>query len=490
MNPSIAMMFLLYLVFMLLIGFYFYKRTNSLSDYILGGRGLNYWVAALSAQASDMSGWLLLGLPGAAYLVGMESIWIAVGLAVGTYLNWKFIARRLRIYTEEAGNSLTLSDYFVNRFADHNNLLRIVTSFFILIFFLIYTASGLVAGGRLFHTVFHFNYELAVSIGALTVISYTFLGGFMAVSWTDFFQGSLMFCAIVLVPSMGIVALGGLGMAQTEILAVHPELLNPFTGLDGNILPWMTVVSSLAWGLGYFGQPHILARFMAIRRFEDIGKSRMVAMIWVVISLISAVVVGLVGRALITPSLEGTSVENVFMVLVESMFNPWVAGVLLAAILAAIMSTADSQLLVTASTLSQDLYRPFIKPQASQRELVWVGRLTVIAVALMAYLIALNPNNKVLDLVSYAWAGFGSAFGPAILFSLFYRRMTRKGAIAGIFTGGVVALVWQQLSGGLFDLYEIVPGFILASLAIVVVSIWDKPPTEALTSVYDRVDEK
>ncbi len=486
MESSIIITFLLYLLFMLFVGIYFYRRTTDLSDYILGGRGLNYWVTALSAQASDMSGWLLMGLPGAAYLVGLESIWIAVGLALGTYLNWKYTAKRLRIYTEVAGNALTLSDYLQNRFHDKSNVLRIATAVFILIFFLIYTASGLVAGGKLFSTVFGFNYQMAVALGALAIIAYTFLGGFMAVSWTDFFQGSLMFLAILLVPAMGIATLGGLGASRVAIAAINPEMLNPFSDLSGQSLSWMAVVSSLAWGVGYFGQPHILSRFMAIEKADEIKKSRRVAMIWVLLSLFCAVIVGLLGRALM-PGLTGASVEKVFMLLVQSMFNPWIAGILLAAILAAIMSTADSQLLVTASAISQDLYRPFIKPNASQKELVWVGRITVIVVAVIAFVIALNPDNKVLDLVAYAWAGFGSAFGPAIIMSLFWKRMTRNGAIAGVLTGGIVALVWQRLSGGLFDLYEIVPGFLLAALAIILVSKLGKEPDAELTEEFEKV---
>ena len=489
MESSIIITFLLYLAFMLLVGIYFYRRTSDLSDYILGGRGLNYWVTALSAQASDMSGWLLMGLPGAAYLVGLESIWIAVGLAVGTYLNWRYTAKRLRVYTEVAGNALTLSDYFQNRFHDKSGVLRVATAVFILIFFLIYTASGLVAGGKLFSTVFGFNYQVAVALGALAIITYTFLGGFMAVSWTDFFQGSLMFLAILLVPAMGVVTLGGFGASREALAAINPEMLNAFSDLSGNSLSWMVTISSLAWGVGYFGQPHILSRFMAIEKADEIKKSRLVAMIWVILSLFCAVIVGMLGRALM-PGLEGASVEKVFMLLVQSMFNPWIAGIMLAAILAAIMSTADSQLLVTASAISQDLYRPFFRPSASQRELVWVGRITVIVVAIIAFVIALNPDNKVLDLVAYAWAGFGSAFGPAIVMSLFWKRMTRNGAIAGVVTGGIVALVWQQLSGGLFDLYEIVPGFLLAALAILVVSRLGQEPDADIQTEFESVEEQ
>lgn len=489
MTPSIFYSFFIYLIFMLVVGIYFYRKTHDLSDYILGGRGLNYWVTALSAQASDMSGWLLLGLPGAAYLAGLEAIWIAVGLGVGTYFNWKYTARRLRYYTEAAGDSLTLSDYLENRFKDKSNLLRLVSSVFILAFFLIYTASGLVAGGKLFGTVFGLDYRLAVVIGAMTVIVYTFLGGFMAVSWTDFFQGSLMFLAIIFVPLAALVSLGGWQASVASIEAINPEMLSPLTALDGSALSAMAVISSLAWGFGYFGQPHILSRFMAIKSPEEISKSRKVAMVWVSISLVGATFVGLLGAALLPGALQGPAVENVFMILVNLLFHPWIAGVFLAAILAAIMSTADSQLLVTASAISQDLYRPFFRPEASQKELVWVGRLTVVVVALIALVIALDPNNKVLDLVAYAWAGFGATFGPAIIFSLYWKKMTRKGAIAGMVTGGLTALIWQQLSGGIFDLYEIVPGVLLASLAIVLVSYLSEAVSPEVLADFDRVDQ-
>lgn len=488
MNFSVTIVFILYLAFMMAVGIYFYRRTDNLSDYILGGRGLNSWVAALSAQASDMSGWLLMGLPGAAYLAGFEAGWIAVGLGVGTYLNWRFTARRLRLYTEKCNDSLTLSDYLSNRFRDRSNLLRVVSAAFILIFFLIYTASGLVAGGRLFSTVFGLPYLGAVALGTLAIITYTFLGGFMAVSWTDFFQGTLMFIAILAVPLTAMAAMGGLGATADRITAINPELLNPFTGVDGLPVAAVVVISSLAWGLGYFGQPHILARFMAIKSAEQIRQSRLIAMIWVVISLFSAVVVGMLGRVYLGGvPLEGAAVEEVFMRMVQALFNPWVAGIMLSAILAAIMSTADSQLLVTASAISEDFYKPFFRPKASDKELVWVGRLTVVAVAAIAFVIAMNPDNKVLDLVAYAWAGFGSAFGPVILISLFWKRMTRNGALAGMLVGGVTALVWQQISGGLFDIYEIVPGFLFAAIAVVVVSLAGKEPAAEIQEEFDRI---
>ncbi|MCK4766329.1 MAG: sodium/proline symporter PutP [Candidatus Aminicenantes bacterium] len=487
-NVGVLISFAVYLVFMMSIGWIFYKRTKNLSDYILGGRGLNTWVTSMSAQASDMSGWLLLGLPGAAYLAGMEAAWIAIGLAVGTYLNWKFVAKRLRKYTEIAGDSITLPDYFENRFRDDSRVLRIVSALFILIFFLIYTSSGFVAGAKLFSTVFNFSYQVALLIGALVIIIYTFLGGFMAVSWTDFFQGLIMFFAVLVVPAAAIIRGGGLNATGSAIKDINPELLDMFSKIDGSPIPIIVVISSLAWGLGYFGQPHILARFMAIRSADNIKKARWIAMVWVVISLTCAVVVGIVGRAYLnaTPLAAGTE-ETVFMVMVNATAPPFIAGILLAAILAAVMSTADSQLLVTSSAISEDFYKVLFRKKASQKELVWVSRLAVIGVAIIAYVIGLDPDSSVLRLVAYAWAGFGATFGPLVILSLTWKRMTRNGALGGIIAGGVTVIAWKQLSGGIFDLYEIVPGFILSVSAIVVVSLLDKKPAKEIGDEFDSV---
>lgn len=491
--------FVAYLLFMLLIGVYFYRKTKKLSDYILGGRGLGAWVTSLSAQASDMSGWLLLGLPGYAYLSGLEAIWIAVGLAIGTYLNWKFIAKRLRVFTEVAGNSITLPDYFENRFLDKSKILRIISALFILVFFLIYTASGFVSGAKLFNTVFGYSYDVALIVGVVVIISYTFLGGFMAVSWTDFFQGIIMFAAITIVPVIGIVVLGGFSETTLTIKDINPELLNVFTSSDGSALKVVTVCSLLAWGLGYFGQPHILARFMAIKNPKDIKKSRLIAMIWVVISLAASILVGIIGVAYFkTP--EGVSImnslttefeaERVFMVLVNALVHPAVAGIFLAAIMAAIMSTADSQLLVTSSALTEDLYRVLLRKKASEKELVWFSRFAVIGVAIIAYFIARDPNSSVLDLVSYAWAGFGATFGPIIIISLFWKKMNKLSAILSIFVGGATVIIWKNLSGGIFDLYEIVPGFILSTLTIIVVSILGKKPEKEVLDIFESANIK
>ncbi|MEN7972619.1 MAG: sodium/proline symporter PutP [Verrucomicrobiota bacterium] len=485
-NPSAIITFIVYLLFMLAIGSHFYKRNESLSDYLIGDRQLNKWVAAMSAQASDMSGWLLLGLPGYAYLQGLEASWIAIGLATGTYLNWRFVARRLRRYTEIAGNAITLPDYFANRFNDHNRLLRTLSAVFILVFFLIYTASGFVAGAKLFESVFGLPYHSALLIGVVVIISYTALGGFMAVSWTDFFQGIIMFFAIVTVPLMAIHTTGGFAETTSTLNSAGNGYLDLFNKVDGQPLPLLVIASLLAWGMGYFGQPHILTRFMAIRSPNEVRPARKIAMIWVIVSLVSAILVGLAGRACIPEILSDADAEKTFMVLVDRLTHPIVGGILLAAVLAAIMSTADSQLLVTSSALTEDLYRVIIRPNASERELVWVSRGTVIGTAAIASAIALKPESSVLDLVSYAWAGFGATFGPLVLISLYWNRMTRNGAIAGIVGGGVTVLAWKQLEGGIFDLYEIVPGFMASTCLIAIFSLLDrKPGTEVLKQFSD-----
>jgi sodium/proline symporter len=486
-NVNILISFVVYLVGMMAIGWFFYRKTRNLTDYILGGRGLNSWVTSMSAQASDMSGWLLLGLPGYAYLAGFEASWIAIGLCVGTYLNWKFVAKRLRKYTEIAGNSITIPDYFENRFRDNSNILRIVSAFFILVFFLIYTASGFVAGAKLFSTVFQLPYTVGLLIGALVIISYTFLGGFSAVSWTDFIQGTIMFFAVLIVPIIGVFTIGGFGQFNRAVLDTNPQLFNIFTDVNGAGLSWIAILSLLAWGLGYFGQPHILARFMAIKSSSQIKQARHIAMVWVVISLACAVFIGIVGRVYLKTFLEGNASETVFMQLVNALVHPLPAGVLLAAILAAIMSTADSQLLVTSSAITQDFYKVLLRKSAGPRELLWVGRLAVVLVAAAAFVIALDPDSSVLGLVAYAWGGFGAAFGPLILISLFWKRMTRNGAIAGIVSGGVTVLVWKQLHGGIFDLYEIAPGFVLSVIVIFVVSLLDRPPHADIVAEFESV---
>lgn len=487
---SILISFIIYLAFMLFIGWFFYKKTKNLSDYILGGRGLNSWVTSMSAQASDMSGWLLLGLPGYAYLAGLESVWLLLGLTAGTYINWKFIAERLRKYTETAGNSITLPDYFQNRFQAKSKALRMTSAVFILIFFLIYTASGFVAGAKLFSTVFQLPYFWSLVIGVLVIISYTFLGGFMAVSWTDLVQGVIMFFAIIIVPAVAIESIGGISLTLDNLRQLNVEMLNPLTTKDGGQMTLIGIISLLAWGLGYYGQPHILARFMAIRHHSQVKKARRISMIWVSFSLTAAVILGMVGAVHIAQVLEGPDSEKVFMLLIHEFIPPVFAGTLLSAILAAIMSTADSQLLVASSALTEDIYRVVIKKDASEKELVWLGRAAVIGVAVLAFLFALDPESSVLELVAYAWAGFGATFGPLIFLSLYWKRMTASGALAGIITGGVTVVVWKQLSGGIFELYEIVPGFILSLAAIIIFSRAGKPPPAEVIADFERVNKK
>lgn len=467
--------FILYFVILLVIGAVAYRHTSNLADYVLGGRKLGKWVTALSAQASDMSGWLLLGLPGLAYAAGLESAWMVIALALGTYLNWRFVAQKLREQSEKYGDALTLPAYFESRFSDTTHLLRLATACFILIFFTFYVSSGLVAAGRLFETVFDFSYLGAISIGLGVILLYTFFGGFFAVSWTDAFQGILMFFALLISALLGVAAFGGLGETAVAIGEINTELLNPFSDAEGSPLGLISILSLLGWGLGYFGQPHILARFMAIRDPKQIGFSRKLAMVWVVVCLIAAMIVGMIGVAYLETPLQGAEDrERVFIVLVEALFHPAVAGSCIAAILAAIMSTIDSQLLVASSTVSEDFCRKFF-PAIKEHALLWIGRSAVVLVALVAFWFALDPEHLVLDMVGYAWAGFGASFGPAVLFSLFWKPMNAIGSVCGIVVGGVSVIVWAQLEGGIFELYELAPGFILSSTAIILGSLlWRK----------------
>ena len=477
----IAATFAIYILGMLLVGIIAFRRTANLSDYILGGRRLNSFVTALSAEASDMSGWLLLGLPGYAYAAGCEALWLALGLLAGTYLNWRFVAARLRDQTFRAGDALTLPEFLETRFQDRSRLLRLISGIFILIFFMFYTASGLVAGGKLFASVFGLPYGRAVVLGASVIIVYTFLGGFLAVCWTDCIQGLLMLLALTCLPVMILQNQGGWQSACAAIRQVNPALLSPFTTAGGQPLPLITIVSLLGWGLGYFGQPHILTRFMAIRSSSEIPRARQLAMGWVLMSLAGAFLIGLLGTvALKSPLAVGADTEKVFIALVQALMHPVPAGICLAAILAAVMSTADSQLLVSSSVLAEDFYKGLFRKNASRKELVWAGRLAVAVISVFACLLAMNPQSMVLELVAYAWAGFGAAFGPVLLMSLFWKRTTRNGALAGIIFGGLTVIIWKRLQGGIFDLYEIVPGFILSLAAIAAFSLAGSNPVDRL----------
>ncbi|MBQ1941230.1 MAG: sodium/proline symporter PutP [Selenomonadaceae bacterium] len=471
---------------MMFIGIYYYRKTNSMDDYIIGNRKLGPWVAAMSAEASDMSGWMMMGVPGAAYLAGLSSAWIAVGLGLGTWANWQFVAARLRKYTELANNSLTLPDFFQNRYQDNSNLLRIIPAIFIVIFFIIYTGSGFVSGGKLFSTLFGLEYSTAVLLGAFVVVFYTLTGGFMAVCWTDFIQGIMMFFAIVLVPATAVYMLGGPGTTATAIEIVNPTFFNPFLNPDGSTISFVAFISLMGWGLGYFGQPHILVRFMAISSTSELKRSRNIAVTWYIIAMIAAVFVGMVGKVFLTTGLEGPAVETVLLVMTQQLFNPFMGGIILSAVLAAIMSTASSQLLVAASAFSQDFYRSVIRKNADHNELLWVSRISVFLISAAAITIAMNPNSFILEMVSYAWAGFGASFGPAVLMSLFWRRTTRNGILAGITVGGLTVLIWKQFA--LWGLYEIIPGFALSLLAIYIVSKLDKEPAKEITDLFNAVE--
>jgi sodium/proline symporter len=474
------------------VGVITYRKTSNFSDYVLGGRKLGSWTTALSAQASDMSGWLLLGLPGAAYIGGIEAMWIAIGLALGTYVNWKVVATRLRKYTEVAKNSLTLSDFFENRFRDDTRILRVVSAIVVIVFFSIYTSAQFAAGAKLFELLMGIPYVVALILGAFVIVLYTFLGGFMAVSTTDVIQGTLMFIALIIVPFVAVAELGGFGATFTALQEVDTNYLNIFkaTGTTSNI-SLIAIISSLAWGLGYFGQPHILVRFMAAKSSDHIKKARLIAMIWVLITLIAAVFVGMVGRIYFA----GTTMpdpEKVFMHMVDGMFIPIISGLFLSAILAASMSTADSQLLVTASSLSEDFYKQFFRKNAKDKELIWVGRIAVALVSVIAVIIAINPNSSVFGLVANAWAGFGAAFGPVILLCLFWKRMNKWGAMAGMISGTVTVILWitiaKNMTGSIWQIYEIVPAFIVAVISIIVVSLITKAPSKEIIDEFESIE--
>ncbi|MBO1896955.1 sodium/proline symporter PutP [Shewanella sp. BF02_Schw] len=475
-QTPIIITFIGYLALMMGIGYWAYRKTDTVDDYILGGRKMGPAVTALSVGASDMSGWLLLGLPGAVYLSGLGEAWIGFGLVFGAWLNWLFVAKRLRIYTQVANNSLTLPDFFENRFNDSHGLLKLVSALTILIFFTFYASSGMVGGAILFEKVFGLDYNLALLIGSFIIVSYTFVGGFFAVSWTDLFQGCLMLIALLIVP----IAIFSQPDTQASFEQIDPAMLS-FINENTTVIG---LVSLLAWGLGYFGQPHILSRFMAIGSPKDLVLSRRIAMSWMLVSLVGALATGIAGSLYFAAEpLENS--ETVFIHLAHAAFNPWIGGLLIAAILSAIMSTIDSQLLVCSSVITEDFYLKWLRPQASSKELMLVGRIGVIAIALVAGVVALNPESSVLGLVSYAWAGFGAAFGPVVLLSLFWQGYSRNGAISTILVGALTVVVWKQLTGGIFELYEIVPGFIFAMLVGVIVSKMSPPTPKTIADFAD-----
>ncbi|MGY0558364.1 MULTISPECIES: sodium/proline symporter PutP [unclassified Lysobacter] len=490
-SAPLLITFSIYLAVVILIGFVAWRSTKTFDDYILGGRSLGPWVVALAAGASDMSGWLLMGLPGAMYLGGLSEAWIAMGLILGAFFNWMYVAGPLRVYTERAGNALTIPDYFTHRFQDKDRILRVLSALVILVFFAIYCASGVVAGARLFESVFGLPYEEALWWGAGATIIYTLVGGFLAVSWTDTLQAGLMFFALLLTPVIVIMTNGGFEASVALIGQIDPGNLDWFRGGE---MGFIGVVSMLAWGLGYFGQPHILARFMAADSVTSMPKARRIGMAWMILCLLGSVSVGFFGIAYFNahPEVAGPVNENaerVFIDLATLLFNPWIAGVLLSAILAAVMSTLSCQLLVCSSVMTEDFYRGFLRHHASQRELVWAGRASVALIALLALWLARDPDSRVLGLVSYAWAGFGAAFGPVVLLSLFWQRMTRNGALAGIVLGAATVIAWKLVAVDRlgFELYEIVPGFIVATLGIIVVSKLDREPPQEIQVLHQQV---
>lgn len=489
MQTGVFISLAIYFVAMLAIGFYAYLKTkNDVSGFMLGSRSLSPSVTALSAGASDMSGWMLMGLPGAMYATGLSSAWIAIGLTIGAYLNYLLVAPRLRIYTEVANDAVTIPEFFEHRFADKSHLIRLICALVIVLFFGIYTTSGVVAGGKLFESSFGLSYQLGVILTAGVVVAYSTFGGFLAVSTTDFVQGCIMFAALILVPLVALNNIGGIDETRSILNAINPGLLSfKEVGVLG-------IISAASWGLGYFGQPHIIVRFMAIRSVTDIKLARRIGMSWMIITLVGTCMVGLIGAAYVAKTgADLSDPETIFIFFATTLFDPLVSGFLLAAILAAIMSTISSQLLVTSSSLAEDIVRTFFRQQASPQELVRLGRLAVVAVAVLAVVLAQDRTSTILSLVSNAWAGFGAAFGPVVLFSLFWPRMTRAGALAGILTGAVTVLVWvygpftfagQPLSA---TMYEIVPGFILAALAIVLVSACSSKPSQSLLKDFSEM---
>ena len=508
-NIIVLSAFVAYMIVMIVIGFVYSKSTKNNEDYFLGGRNLGGWTAALSAQASDMSGWLLMGLPGSVYLAGTGEVWIAIGLLIGTILNWFIVSSRLRKYTIKAGNSLTIPSFFQNRYHDKKGVVKIVSAIIIAIFFAVYTASAFSSGAKLFATLFgnetNFNsvYLTGLIIAALVILVYTFMGGFKAVCTTDFIQGMLMIIAILSVPIIAYAILTfntSFSDALTAKGVQNPgNFLNFLKNDDGTNVSAVSIISNLGWGLGYFGMPHILVRFMAIRNEHEVKKSRTIAITWVVISLAASCFIGLVARGFLTSQLDATQSETAFIRLIQQLFTNngvliFIGGVFLCGILAAIMSTADSQLLVTASAVSEDMYKGVIKKNATEKSALFVGKIAVIVVAVIAFFIALDPNSSIMGLVSDAWAGFGSAFGPVILLALFWKRSNLAGAVSGMAVGALTVIVWDYLpiiNGDTLykatGLYSLVLGFAFALIVNVIVSLVTKKPSKEITDEFESI---
>ena len=494
----------IYLIAMLAIGIYCSKKNKNVDDFYLGGRKLGPFVTAMSAEASDMSSWLLMGLPGVAYLTGVaDAAWTAIGLAIGTYFNWLIIAKRIRIYSHVADNSITVPDFFSRRYRDDKNILMCIAAIVIIVFFIPYTASGFAACGKLFSSIFGMDYVLAMVISAVVIVGYTVTGGFLAASATDLVQSIFMTVAIIIILLFGVKVAGGWDTIITNAQAL-PGYLNMTETYDvvtGTAAPYslLTIISVMAWGLGYCGMPHILLRFMAIEDREKLKLSRRVATTWVVVSMAIAVSIGIVGYAMTKagaiPFLEGSTSETIIVRIAdllsqEGMLAAFIAGIILAGILAATMSTADSQLLAASSSVSHNLLRGFFKVNISEKTAITIARITVCVISVIAIFLARDPDSSVFGIVSFAWAGFGASFGPLVLFALFWRRTNMQGALAGMLTGGVMVFVWKYLVrplGGNFNIYELLPAFVLSCLAIVIVSLLTKEPSKEIYDEFDSV---
>ncbi len=485
---------IIYFVAMLAIGVFFFFKSKSTSDkdYFLGGRSMGPWVTAMSAQASDMSAWLLMGLPGSILAFGLGQAWIGIGLALGTALNWILVARRLRRFSQASGDAITLPQYLSNRFATKSKTLQIVCAIVFLVCFTVYVASAFVAGANVFTSIFNVEKSLAMLIFAAILIVYTFLGGYKAVCWTDFFQGILMLVAVLAVPIIIVLTKD----LDTALLANVVEYDGTKYQFVANIFAASPkeIANGLAWGLGYFGMPHILVRFMAIKKASMVKKSSIVAIAWVILSLGAVIVIAYFGRMLVGEKLlAGGQQSMVFIELSRMLFHPFIAGILLSAIIAASMSTADSQLLVASSSFTSDIYKPLIRKKASDKETLWVGRGVVLIVAVIAYFIASSKGDgaqAIMNLVENAWAGFGSAFGPVVILSLFWRRFTYKGALAGVISGALVDVLWLAFLSGSTGLYELIPGFAVSMVVAIVVTLLDKKPSEEITAIFDEATKE
>ena len=509
---QILIAMIIYMAAVIGIGIYYAKKANKSSEaYFLGGRSLGPWVTAMSAEASDMSGWLLMGLPGVAYWCGLaDAAWTAIGLAIGTYLNWLIVSKRLRRYSIRANNSITLPEFFSNRFREKNKLILTIAAAFILIFFTVYAASCLVTCGKLFSSLFGLPYIPMMVVGAVFVLVYTILGGFLAESASDFMQSIVMIVALGVVVTIGVVSAGGFvavfeNAGKIDGFVDFFGLANPALGEDGKQIvlagqpifgeakPYgiLSICSMLAWGLGYFGMPQVLLRFMAIRREDELKRSRRIAMVWVVVSLAVAVFIGIVGRQVFpTEHLTASSAENIFITMARSSLPPIIAGFVMAGILAATISSSDSYLLIAASALAKNIFQGVAKKNASDRQVMWITRITLVAITLIAMVIALDENSVIFKIVSFAWAGFGATFGPLMLFSLFWKRTTQAGAIAGMVGGAGMVFLWKLVIsslGGAFAIYELLPAFIFSSICIVVVSLLTPAPSREIEEDFEAV---